>query len=446
MVPENSIRRIDLNDKPAQSPVPAGAGRPAAQAAAAKPAANPNRPNAGPGKGPGGAPQPKGPRIIEMPPMADSARPRRRHWGMLFSFFVFVLVPSALAGYYMFTVAVDQYESRVGFAVRAEETESALDVLSGLTGLSRASSSDTDILYEFIQSQELVENIDAQLDLRALYTKPEFDPVFALYDETTIEDLVDYWQRMVRIYYDSATGLIEVRVFAFEPDDAHTIANLIFKESSEKINALSAIARADATRYAEEERDKAITRLIAARQALTEFRIETQIVDPTADIAGQMGLLTSLQTQLAEALIEKEVVLSETGLQADPRVASLDLRINTIEDLISLERTKLGVGAQQASGSGDPADGYAAVIGEFEELQVDLEFAEASYLSALGAYDAALSEAQRISRYLTAYVRPTQPQASTAPDRILLTGLFAGFALLSWFIGLLIYYSLRDRR
>lgn len=377
--------------------------------------------------------------------MANAARPKRRHWGILFSFLIFVVGPAVLAGYYLFTIAVDQYESRVGFAVRAEETESALDVLSGLSGLSTASSSDTDILYEFIQSQEIVERIDARLDLRAIFTKPEYDPVFALGDDMSIEALVSYWQRMVRIYYDSGTGLIEVRVFAFDPEDAHAVAERIFEESSDKINALSAIARADAIRYAKEERDQAIERLIAARRALTAFRVETQIVDPTADIAGQMGLLNTLQAQLAEALIELDVIL-ETTRQGDPRVEPARLRIRVIEDRIAAERTKLGVGGQQATDSGDPEGGYAAVIGEFEELQVDLEFAETSYLSALSAYDAALSEAQRISRYLTAYVRPTRAQSSTGPDRILLTGLVTGFALLSWFIALLIYYSLRDRR
>jgi capsular polysaccharide transport system permease protein len=377
--------------------------------------------------------------------MASSAKPKARHWGILLSFLICVIAPTALAGYYLYAVAVDQYESRVGFAVRAEETESALDVLSGISGLSHASSSDTDILYKFIQSQEIVERINAKLDLRAIFTKPAYDPVFELGDDPSIESLLRYWQRMVRIYYDSGTGLIEVRVFAFEPEDAHAVAELIFEESSDKINALTAIAREDATRYAEEERDQAIARLIDARRALTAFRVETQIVDPSADIAGQMGLLNTLQGQLAEALIELDLIL-ETTRQGDPRVEPARLRIRVIEDRIAAERTKLGVGGQQATDSGDPEGGYAAVIGEFEELQVDLEFAETSYISALSAYDAARSEAQRTSRYLTAYVRPTQAQTSTGPDRLLLTGLVLGFALLSWFIGLLVYYSLRDRR
>jgi len=373
--------------------------------------------------------------------MAAAARPRRRHWGILASFFVLVLLPVVLVGYYLFAISADQYESRVGFAVRAEETQSALDVLGGLTGLSSASSSDTDILYAYIQGQEMVERVNAQIDLRAMFTRPEFDPVFALADDTKIEALMAYWPRMLKVYYDGGSGLIEVRAFAFTPKEATQLAHVVYTEASRKINALSAVARADATRYATEERDKAIKRLIAARKALTAFRIETQIVDPTADIAGQMGLLNTLQAQLAGALIEQDLLLQSTR-SGDPRLQPISLRIQVIEDRIAAERRKLGVG----SGGPEGTQSYAQVVGEFEELQVDLRFAEATYLSALSAYDATLAEAQRTSRYLTTYLNPTAPQTSTAPNRLLLTALVAGFLMVSWFIGLLIYYSLRDRR
>lgn len=401
-------------------------------------AAQPSRPS----PAPAAKPAARNPQLVNVPQMAGTTRVRRRHRGILLSFFVLVLAPIAAAAYYLFFVAVDQYESRVGFAVRTEETKSALDVLGGLTGLSSASSSDPDILYEFIRSQEMVERVNAQLDLRDAFTAPEFDPVFALKDDSSIEELVAYWPRMIRVYY-GGSGLIEVRAFAFDRDTAHRLAELVFEESSSKINAMSAVARNDATRYAAEERDKAIGRLIAARQALTTFRIENQIVDPEADIAGQMGLLNALQAQLAAELIERDKLL-QTSRESDPRREQSALTIEVIERRIAEERRKLGVG--DSNGSGESTQGYASVIGKYEELLVDQTFAEQSYLSALSAYDAALAEAQRTSRYLTAYLRPTMPETSTAPRRVVLIALLAGFILVTWFIMLLIYYSLRDRR
>ena len=235
-------------------------------------------------------------------------------------------------------VAKDQYASRVGFAVRTEETGSAIELLGGITDLSGSSTSDTDILYEYIQSQQMVRKIDAIVDLNSLYSAPN-DPVFALGADPVIEDLVDHWRNIVKVYYDSGSKLIEIRVTAFTPQDAQQIATAVFDESSAMINRLSAIARDDATRYAREELEAALTRLKAARLAMTNFRIRTQIVDPDADLQGRMGLLNNLQSQLATALIEHDILLENT-LPTDTRVKQAERRIAVIEGRIREERNQ----------------------------------------------------------------------------------------------------------
>jgi capsular polysaccharide transport system permease protein len=373
--------------------------------------------------------------------MAGPARPKRRHWGLLLSFLLLVGGPAAGVGYYLYTYAIDQYASNVGFSVRKEEIGTAVEILGGITNLSGSSSSDTDILYEFIQSQEIVTRIDAALDLRSIYSVPEYDPVFTFDPSGSTEDLVDYWNRMIRISYDAGTGLIELRVLAFDPESAQAIAQAIFEECSRMINELSRIAREDATRYASEELEQAVERLKAAREALTSFRSRTQIVDPSADVQGQVGLLNTLQQQLAEALIESDL-LSETARENDPRLAQTERRIEVIRNRIAEERQKFGAGGQSQPGGED----YATLVEEFERLSVDREFAEQAYIAALSSYDGARAEAQRQSRYLAAYVQPTLPDEAQYPQRLMLLGLATMFAFLAWAILGLIYYSIRDRR
>jgi capsular polysaccharide transport system permease protein len=350
-----------------------------------------------------------------------------------------VVLPALALAIYLYNFAADQYASTVGFTVRTEETGSAMEILGGLTSFSSASSSDTDVLYKFMQSQELVRDMDATLDLRQIYRKPENDPVFALAPGASIEDLVAYWERMVRIYYDPGTGLMEIEARAFDPTDAKAISSEIYARSTKMINTLSAVARNDTTRYASEELETAVERLKVARQALTLFRNETQIVDPSADIQGQMGLLSSLNAQLATSLIDLDL-LAETTRETDPRVEQTRRKIAVIEKRISEEREKLGVGTNHNGRA------YADLVGQFEALQVDLEFAEKAYVSALSAYDSAVAEARRQSRYLAAYIEPTLAETPLYPQRaiILMISTFALFGI--WAISLLIYYSLRDRR
>ena len=366
---------------------------------------------------------------------------RGRHWGIIFSFLLHVLAPIGVVGWYLYDRAVDQYASTIGFSVRREEGSSGIELLAGLSAVGSSSSTDADILYEFIQSQKLVADINDQIDLAAMWSIPyDIDPVFGYDPDGSIEDLVNHWDRKVRIFYDSGTGLIEVRVLAFQAADANAIATAIFDESSAMINALSAIARDDAIGYARTELEVAEQRLLEARAAVTDYRNRNQIVDPSADLQNQAGLLGNLQAQLAEALIEVDL-LTETTQAGDPRIEQSQLRVRVIQDRIAEERRKMGIGDGTDGGTA-----FADLVGEFERLSAQRQFAESAYIATLAAFDGAQAEARRQTRYLAAHVQPTLAQRALYPQRSMLLGLVAIFIFILWSIFVLVYYSLKDRR
>lgn len=390
----------------------------------------------GRGKNNGGTPLP------QKAAMGRPATMKKRHYGLIASFIVIVILPVITAAWYLYAKAADQYASTLGFTVRSEDVSSAIDVLGGLSSSlgGGSGSQDSDILYEFMRSQQLVKNIDEKLDLRTMFSKHrDTDWLLSFDPEGTIEDLTRYWQRMIRISYDAGSGLMEVRALAFAPEDAKAISEEIFAENSRIVNELSAIARADATRYASEDLEQAIERLKQIREALTTFRLTNQIVDPNADIQAQMGLLTTLQTQQAEALIDLDL-LADTARDGDPRLEQAQRRLDVIEARIEAERKKFGVGGQ-GPGGGE----YATTIADFERLTVDREFAEAAYKASLSARDASIAEANRQSRYLATYIEPTLAEQSEFPQRGILIAVIALFSGLIWSIVSLIYYALRDR-
>ena len=374
--------------------------------------------------------------------MAQPAQFRRRHIGLIWSFAVLVVLPILITATYLWGVAQDQYASTVAFTVRREDNNSGA-LLGGLAQLTGGGgTSEADILYEFIQSQEIVSAIDERVGLGSIYAVHwPGDPVFVLWPDARIEELHDYWGRMVRISYDQSTRLIALRVLAFRPEDAQRIAGEIVAESQRMINDLNNQAREDLMRYANADLDQALMRLKDAREALSLFRTRTLIVDPAADIQGRMGVLNNLQQQLAEALIENDIVVGSTQ-ESDPRRNQTARRIEVIRDRISAERQTFA----SVDGAGDAAENYPELIAEFERLTVDLQFAEEAYRTALAAVDVARANASRKSLYLAPYIRPTLPQTAEFPQRLVLTGLVAIFLLLIWAIGTLVFYSIRDRR
>lgn len=442
---------------PQKAPGPAGPGGkgPGQGPGPAKPGQGKQTPG-GPGKGPGPTPRtpggPAGSPAAPVRPVAPAAGMRRRHWGILTSFLLVVLIPTILTSAYLAFLAEDQYRSTTGFVVRQDEGNSNASVLGGLSQfVGGPISSDGDVLYEFVQSQGLISSIDAKLDIRGHYSRHwpanyglgllSADPVFSIWPDASIEDLIDYWQRMVRVSFDQSTGLIEVQVLAFEPDMAQAIAREILRESQIMINALNDTAREDAMRYALADLEAALARLKDARETLTQFRSRTRIVDPLADLQGRMGVITNLQQQLAEALIQFDL-LQETVSPNDPRVAQAARRIEVIQERILSERENF-TGADTTSAV---AEDYPALLAEYESLLVDREFAEETYRLALSAVELARSNATRQSRYLATYVEPTLAETAEFPRRFVLGGLAALFLTLLWGVGALVYYSIRDRQ
>lgn len=421
--------------KPAEKPAAKAAARPGdktAKAPAAKPAPKPENRAAKPAAKPA-------PKLPQSKP-ARGFFPRARHFVTLLSFLIMVIAPVAAAQWYFSNRAADQYASTVGFVVRTPDIPTSSELLGGLSSIVGASSNDADILYEFIFSQELVRRVDEKLDLRSLYNKAENDPIFTLGDAPSIEQLMRYWPRMVQVSYDANTGLLELLVLAFDAQDAQDIAQAIFEESTAKINELSIEARADATRYADETLAQAAARLKTARLELTNFRNTNQIVDPSVTLGERSGLLNSLQQQLASATIDYNLLRSFSR-QDDPRLTQAERRIEEINRLIDEEKRKIGIGD-----TGDIGDAFSTLYGQYEGLIVEREFAEQSYIAALQSYDAAVTNANRQARYLSAYILPTLSETSEYPQRWLLSGLLFLFCFFTWAIVFLVAYSLRDRR
>jgi capsular polysaccharide transport system permease protein len=372
-------------------------------------------------------------------PTAQKATMRPRHWWLLALFIGIVVLPTAGYGWYLFTKAADQYESNAGFSSRTEKTPSAFEFLGALAGGSTSSSSDMDIVFEFIRSQELMNRVDAKLNLRTIFSKPANDPLMRFAPDRSIEDLLVYWQSMVVPTFDRSTGLMRLTVWAFDPNDAQAIAVEVLAQSTAIINDLSKTAQVDTTRYAQESLTKSEQRMAAAQQALTNFRVANGILDPAQQVLGTAQVVNTLVQQLATTQIELDL-LSGTVPDSDPRLAQLNRRISVIQNRISSEQAKVG-------GLSDPgAPNYAKLVSDYQNLIMEQDFAQKAYLTALGAYDLAVNDAQHQTRYLATYLQPTLAQTSTAPQRGLRTLLAAMVGLLAWSIGVMIYYALRDRR
>ncbi|MDQ7263533.1 hypothetical protein NM680_17175 [Paracoccus sp. PS-1] len=377
--------------------------------------------------------QPANPRVL--PPVGRSGW-KRVHTLVLASFLLVFALPSLLVATYMFLIAKDQYVSEVSFVVRDEETPN-LGLLAGF-GLSSVGNTTTDaqILYKYLRSPNFVAQLDRELDLRAMFTKPKGDPVFTLREGSSQEQLVDYWRRMVTISVDSATGMIEIEVRAFTSEDAHRIAQGIHKAAGRLVNAVSDEARDNSLRYAQRDLAKTEDDLAKARVALARFRDKYKLIDPQSVVNINASVVTSLSQELTEAMVQVETLRNQGT--ADVRLTQAQLRVDVLKRRIEQE--------QQSYATSAPSDvSFSSVVDEYTKLQLDLELAEKSYALALSGVEGARAKSEQDSRYLATFVEPTLAETATRPRRLMITLLAVTFIFIGWLSLVLIGYSNRDR-
>jgi capsular polysaccharide transport system permease protein len=382
---------------------------------------------------------PPSPTVLGAPP----ARPRRRHWLTIASCFLAVIMPTLMAATYLTWTAADRYGSRVAFSIRSNQSAAPLEILGAVTQLGNSSVlTDGQVLYEFIQSQQIVETVRAQLPLEAYFNRAPLDWVFSLGEDQPIEELVDYWNRVVDVSLDPITGILIVEARAFAPAEAQAIAAAILAASADLVNRLADTAREDAVRYASVELAEAEERLRTIRVKLRVFRDLEQEVDPSQNARIAITLVAGLEEELSQARVQLGLLRGALDESA-PRIVLLTRQVNSLEARIAAERTRLGSGTP---GGGEDQRQLSQIVGEFEELIVDREFAEQSYTLALATYQQAQAEARRRHRYLAPHIEPTLSEEPEYPDRpVLIAALFL-LALAGWSILVLAGYNIRDRQ
>jgi capsular polysaccharide transport system permease protein len=368
------------------------------------------------------------------PEQTDSSLPSP----LVLSFIALVLLPIMVAAVYLFVIATDQYVSEFRFSLSSIDPP-RLDPLSLLAGNASHSPAgmESQIVVQYITSRAIVDQLDASLDLRRMFSPPEADWWARLPRPTSIEALVLYWRGQVDPFYDPANGTVVVRVRAFTPAEALQLAKAIVAGSEQLVNELSARARHDTVRNAEAEVAQAEARLKTVLADIRAFRDREGLIDPgkTAEATG------TLAARLRDELVRTNADLTtlKSYMRDDaPAVKVLKARIRSIE-------TQQRVVAHDLT---DPDrsrnDTLSRQLGSYEQLESERRFAEAAYQHALQGLDQARANADRQQVYIASFVPPSLPEEALYPRRWRTLAVVALIAFALWAIGGLAVQSIRD--
>jgi capsular polysaccharide transport system permease protein len=300
-----------------------------------------------------------------------------------------------------------------------------------------AGSQQNQIVVDYLLSRQAVADLQERIGVERLYAKPEVDWWARFDDGKPREKFVDYWRWMVSANYDMITGLATAQVRAFAPEDAQLIADSLVKLSDELVNRIDMRPKQDFLKFAQEEYRRAEASLKTAHEALTNLRDTETIVDPdTSAVAGNVQLAATLKASLTQlqaklnSLIERRLDLNGPNAQM-------------LRSQIDAARDQLAQVEGEVSHTSDGAV-LANIIGGWEQLILDWQYAQTSLLMSKQNLDQARALTGARTLYLTPYVMPAKPESPTYPLGTLWTFLFGLTLFGTWLAGLLIVKTIKE--
>ena len=327
-----------------------------------------------------------------------------------------LLLPTLVVFLYLALFASNIYLAETKFAIRSQNQQSSLDMLSTFFRTASSSLSDSYILQNYIASSDMIAKVDAKLHIREHYADKNHDIWYRLTANPTQDELLRYWSWAVTPAFDPDTSIMSVQVKAFTPQMAQAICQAILDASEELVNAMNARARTDAISLAQLEVTRAEERIRAANEAMRRYRERTVILDPQAVASGLYGLVNQLEGEITKTTAE--LAEATTYMQSSsPRVIMLRNRLEVLQKQLQTEKARL---ASQIQGDRP----LSALVSEFQSLTLEEEFAQKQLTSAMSSLEAARVQAESKTLYVESFQKPIVPDESLYPRPVIFSLVF----------------------
>ena len=348
-----------------------------------------------------------------------------------------VLLPTVAVFLYYLLWASPMYVSQTRFAIRsADSSGGGLYIASALLRSSSSTGADAHIVVEYIQSLDIIHDIDKELGVDLHFSDKGHDVFSRLTNNPTQDEQLRYWKWAVIPALDQDTGIITLETKAYSPEMAQKIAAAVLARSEALVNTMNLRAREDAVSLAQSEVQRAEARVRKAQEAMRNFRDAHTLLDPRVTAAGLQGVVTELEgeaVKLRAQLAEAQSFMRSSA----PATKALQTRLKAVESQLDQEKQRLaGLRSQEGN--------LNAVVGEYEDLTIEAEFAQKQLVTAMSALESARVHEVAKSRYVVAFQQPTLPDESLYPRPFLFTAYVFVGALLLLGLGSLITASIRE--
>lgn len=341
----------------------------------------------------------------------DIGRRRRKRAALLLvRLFVFVMLPTIVAGYYYYNIATPMYATKTEFIIqKAEGGGGGSGFGSLLSGTGLATSQDSITVQGYLQSRDAMLRLDEDEGFRTHFAQDFVDPLQRIELDGTNEQAYRLFKKHVKIGFDPSEGVVKMEVIAADPETSGEFSRALLRYAEEQVDQLTARLRRDQMDGAQQSRVEANEKMIAAQERIVDLQEKLGVFSPESEVQAVFGQISQLESEL----LSERLSLRTTQDNQRPNQAKVRASENKIRELELLIAEK----RDQLTQSTDKTDSLARVSAELLVAQADLQTRQALLAQAESAFEGARLEANRQVRYLSVGVSPVAPDEATYPRK-----------------------------
>lgn len=293
------------------------------------------------------------------------------------------------------------------------------------------------MMREYLRSPDMLKKLDEKLDLRSHYSDAARDLLSRMWGRDRSQEIFyQYYLSRISIELDEYSGLLQIKVQAYEPKMAKAIADMLVSEGERYMNELGHAVARDQVAFLEKQVNEMGQKAIAARHDLLAYQNANGILSPESLAETVQGSINRLESQLTDLKAKRAALLGYLSPEA-PGVIDLKLQIQAIEKQLVQEQERL------TSAKGKTLN---ATVEEFQRLEMTAKFSEDVYKTALTALERGRVEALRTLKKVAILQSPSLPEYPLEPRRFYNIIAFTLTALLLAGIVHLLAAIIRDHR
>jgi len=352
-------------------------------------------------------------------------------------FILIVVLPIFILIFYYSLIASDKFVSESKITIKQTGQQPTFFNLSLFSFGNPTAREDAMYLQEYILSYDMLDYLERKLSLKKIYQNKKIDFIQRLSSDATHEEFLEYYQKhIVDVYFDDASSILTIKVYAFTPEDAKKINEAILEQCERYINGVSHKIAKEQMNFIEQELSYANEKMQTSKNNLIKFQNIYKVIDPTQEAQAAVSLVSQLDAQLAtqEAQLKNLLTyLSEDSFQ----VQALKSQIKALKEQREIEKSKI-------VGGGDSK--LNKIAAEYLNHKLDVDFSTDVYKATLGALETTRVEASRKLKNLVIIASPNLPDEALYPKKTYNTALATLLLLIFYGILKIIIGVIKEHR